>query len=95
MTVKSLDQAFEDIARSDLPLIIGEDFEDIEVENNYERHYSYSGLERICLELSQKPTSKYKRIYASRVPKIVPGVPKSPFSYGPETNPIESLFIYT
>ncbi|WP_204105196.1 MULTISPECIES: hypothetical protein [Spirulina sp. CCY15215] len=69
-TFKRLDQVFEDIARSDLPLIIEEDFEDIEDE----RYYSYSGLERICLELSEKLTSKYRRLYASQVPKIAPSV---------------------
>ncbi|PHV64329.1 hypothetical protein [Cyanobacterium aponinum] len=71
-TFKRLDQAFEDIARSDLPLMIEEDFEDIEDE----RYYSFSGLERISLELSEKLTSRYRRLHASRVPKITPSVIK-------------------
>lgn len=61
-----LEQAFEDIARSDLPLIIGEDFEDIEDD----RHYSFSGLERISLELSEKLTDRLERLYAARVHKV-------------------------
>jgi len=69
-TFKRLNKAFEDIARSDLPLIIEEDFEDIEDE----RYYSYSGLERISRELSQKLTDKYRRLYASRVSEIAPSV---------------------
>ena len=69
-TFRRLDKAFEDIARSDLPLMIEEDFEDIEDE----RYYSYSGLERISLELSEKLTSKYRRLYSSRVPKIAPSI---------------------
>ncbi|MEB3247905.1 MAG: hypothetical protein VKK07_01015, partial [Merismopediaceae bacterium] len=69
-TLERLDQAFEDIARSDLPLMIEEDFEDIEDE----RYYSYSGLERICLELSEKLKTEHERLYTSRVPKIAPSV---------------------
>ena len=61
-----LEQAFEDIARSDLPLIIEEDFEDIEDD----RHYSFSGLERISLELSEKLTDRLERLYAARVHKV-------------------------
>ncbi|CAD5933880.1 hypothetical protein NO976_01522 [Planktothrix agardhii] len=61
-----LEQAFEDIARSDLPLIIEVDFEDIEDD----RHYSFSGLERISLELSEKLTDRLERLYAARVHKV-------------------------
>ena len=61
-----LEQAFEDIARSDLPLIIEVDFEDIEDD----RHYSFSGLERISLELSEKLTDRLGRLFAARVPKV-------------------------
>lgn len=61
-----LEQAFEGIARSDLPLIIEEDFEDIEDD----RHYSFSGLERISLELSEKLTDRLERLYAARVHKV-------------------------
>lgn len=65
-TKPRLEKAFEDIARSDLPLIIEEDFEDIEDD----RYYSFSGLERISVELSEKLSNKLKRLYVARVPKV-------------------------
>jgi hypothetical protein len=61
-----LEQAFEDIARSDLPLFIEKDFEDIEDD----RYYSFSGLQRISVELSEKLTDRLERLYAARVPQI-------------------------
>lgn len=69
-TSSRLKQAFEDIARSELPLIVEEDFDDIDGE----RHYSYTGLDRICRELSNTLTDKYRRWYAKRVPQIAPDV---------------------
>jgi hypothetical protein len=61
-----LRKAFQDIQRSDLPLIIEEDFEDIEKI----RYYSFSGLERICIELSEQLSKRDRRLYVKRVPKI-------------------------
>ncbi|WP_071517912.1 hypothetical protein [Geitlerinema sp. PCC 9228] len=65
-----LKQALESIARSELPLIVEEDFEDIE----NDRYYSFSGLERICRELQETLTNRYRRLYAGRVPEIAPEV---------------------
>jgi hypothetical protein len=65
-TNQRLEKAFEDIIRSDFPLIPYEDFEDIDSQ----RYYSFSGFERICVELSEKLPSRLRRLYLSRVPKI-------------------------
>lgn len=65
-TTQRLEKAFEDINRSDSPLILYEDFEDI----NDQRHYSFSGFEKICVELSEKLSARSKRLYVLQVPKV-------------------------
>ncbi len=67
-TTPRLNQAFEDIARSDLPLFIEEDFDDIEDQ----RYYSFSGLERIGNELSNTLTRKSKALFVNRAKKKSP-----------------------
>jgi DNA ligase (NAD+) len=80
-TKPRLTKAIEDIAQSDLPLFLNEDFEDIEDD----RYYSLPALERISVELSEKLNDRLRRLYTSRVPqvsipiieeKLIPKLPK-------------------
>jgi hypothetical protein len=58
-----LNKAFEDIQRSDAPMAIGEDFDDIEGE----RHYALSGLEKFCRVLSTELKNKDRQEWCAAV----------------------------
>ncbi|MGB3206064.1 MAG: hypothetical protein WBB28_13820 [Crinalium sp.] len=64
-----LEKAFQDIQRSDTPMIIDEDFE-----NQDQVYYSLSGLEKLSLELSVSLRSEERREYCSRVTAVAPPV---------------------
>ncbi|MEH2209784.1 hypothetical protein [Nostoc sp.] len=69
-TQTRLEQAFENIQRTDNPMKIGEDFEDIE----QALFFSFSGLEKFSIELAASLYSKIRREYCKRVPLVAPPI---------------------
>jgi hypothetical protein len=69
-TRNKLEQAFENIQRSDNPMQIQEDFEDID--NIY--YFSFSGLEKLSIELTASLYSQERRDYCQRVPLVAPPI---------------------
>jgi hypothetical protein len=58
-----LNKAFEDIQRSNDPMALGEDFDEIEGE----RHYSLSGLDKFCRVLSAELKNKDRQEWCAAV----------------------------
>jgi hypothetical protein len=58
-----LNRAFEDMQRSNTPMALGEDFDDIEGE----RHYALSGLDKFCRVLSTELKDKDRREWCAAV----------------------------
>ncbi len=58
-----LNKAFEDIKRSDKPMILSEDFDDFDGI----RHYSLSGLDKFSRELARKLTIRDRREWCAAV----------------------------
>jgi hypothetical protein len=69
-TQTKLEQVFENIQRTDNPMKVGEDFEDIE----QALFFSFSGLEKFSIELAASLHSKIRREYCKRVPLVAPPV---------------------
>jgi hypothetical protein len=58
-----LNKAFSDIQRSDYPMILGEDFDDIEGE----RYYALAGLDKLCRTLSTELKNQDRREWCAAV----------------------------
>ena len=69
-TSARLNEAFRNVKRSDNPMKIEEDFEDID----RVRYYSFSGLEKLSIELATSLHSSQRRKYCERVPLVAPPV---------------------
>jgi hypothetical protein len=70
-TTKSrLDEAFKNIQTSDTPMSIDEEFQCIEDI----LYFSFSGLEKLSIELAARLYSKQRRDYCQRVPIVTPPV---------------------
>jgi hypothetical protein len=69
-TKTRLEEAFKNIQTSDTPMSIGEEFQYIE----NALYFSFSGLEKLSIELAVRLYSKQRREYCQRVPIITPAV---------------------
>jgi hypothetical protein len=69
-TSARLNVAFQNVKRSDNTMKIEEDFEDIDLV----RYYSFSGLEKLSIELATSLHSPQRRKYCERVPLVAPPV---------------------
>ena len=63
-------KAFQDIQRSDSPMRVNQDYEDLENST----FFSLSGLEKLSIELSLSLRSRQRREYCARVGEVAPPV---------------------